>query len=658
MVNFHFIKDPQALAVIDEILELVGPNFTAPYDADAQPSDGVKRNDESLTQFDIPGGITIKSVQNTQINPSMGFVISSLLTILSPIISAYGFLLPILGIIKAIIEILCCLMNPYCIIGAVIRLFEKYLPPFISLFPPSAGIVLIKSVIKLILALVYYVMTEIAPTIQLIIDNVKKIVSAFDSNPVNLASAEIGKQKILTIITDLSNRIGLLSVLKPILELIFLLLQLISGIPCGSGEASSESMPMLGVFAPSVFGGVGSLFNTSLPDTNCCNTSQCPEELAVPPRGTGMVARTSYGDDIPNFSWQLIPLTGQTNVPKLRQYLQNLKSQLDPQLDEPVSIAAPIGSRYDASHLRVRITGRRDQIICLEHAGDTNVNITGESFPITDIQDNGVIVFRGLSGVVLRGMVDYCIEPNFEQLIANSIIGVGCHPRVIAAKDKIRNQFGEIMEQSALNRFPELVGFDTRYNELYKKLQNYINGIRNIVDKPIEDFDSGDGPAIQSIQDNILSDLLDYSKDLISVLNVIVSRMSDGVMSFLEIDKNIARAGGSDFAIIRITPRDVSGTAIMKNMRDNVVLDVQIFTDFGTIKNKRFDISTGSTIAEISSPLPGTSSITAKVGDKMILAQYGSSDLKTETVRFVADAVLPKRRHRQKSTTDIEPGNR
>ena len=59
-----------------------------------------------------------------------------MLGLLSPAISAYALLLPVLGVIRGIIEILCCLMNPFCIIPAIIRLFVKWIPPFISLFPP------------------------------------------------------------------------------------------------------------------------------------------------------------------------------------------------------------------------------------------------------------------------------------------------------------------------------------------------------------------------------------------------------------------------------------------------------------------------------------------------------------------------------------------
>jgi len=175
-MNIDFIKDPTILAALEEILDIAGPNYNLPFDSDAQPSDGVERNDESLTQYDAPGGTTLKSVQPPAANPSMGSVISSVLTVLSPILTAYGLLLPILGIIKAIIEVLCCLMNPFCVIGAVKRMFEKYIPPFISLFPPSAGIIIMKSTIKLILAVVYQVMTEVIPTIQHIITLVEALI--------------------------------------------------------------------------------------------------------------------------------------------------------------------------------------------------------------------------------------------------------------------------------------------------------------------------------------------------------------------------------------------------------------------------------------------------------------------------------------------------
>lgn len=640
MPEFHFINDPDVMAVIDEILSLVGPNFTAPYDSESQPSDGVERNEEELTQYDVPGGTTLKSTQNTQTNPSMGFVISSLLTVLSPVISAYGFLLPILGIIKAIIEILCCLMNPFCVIPAVIRLFKKYLPPFISLFPPAAGAIIIKSTIKLILALVYYIMTEIVPTIQLIIDNVGKIVEAFSATPRNEAKADAGKQKILAIITDLANRIGLLAVLKPLLEIIFLILQLIAGIPCDSGSSSSRSMPILGAFGP---------FDLNLLDTPCCNDTQCPPELADPAQGMGIMLDSFYGDSIPKWTWQVVPITGGEKIPPLKQYMQDLKSQLDPQLDEEVKVVPPIGSQYDASTLRVRIMGRRNQPICKEHAGQENANIFEASFPVTEIYDNGSFKFRGWPGLeLLRGVVNYCFEPNFMQLAANNTIAVSCHPDVIQAKAEVAEQFSDIMEQSVLDRFPELRDLPTRYDDFTGKMNLGPQKIREVVDKPLEGFTLDDQDTIQAIQDDMLEELFDYSNELNDLLNVMVSRMSDKVISSLSVDKNIVRAGNADKAVIQVIPYDVTGTPLMKNMREDVTLDVQIFSDFGTIENQRFDSSTGATLADLVSLLPGTANITAKVNKEFIQTAYGEDGtLQVEQVRFVTDDILPKRRRRK-----------
>lgn len=651
-MNIDFINDPQVIAALNEILELVGPSFNLPYDSDVQPSDGVERNDEDLTQYDVPGGTTLRSVQMPSANPSMAMVINSLLSVLAPVLSAYGFLLPILAIIKAIIEVICCLMNPFCVIKAVARLFKKYIPPFLSLFPPSAGMVIIRSTIKLIIAIVYYIMTEIVPTIQLIISLIECIINGFNDG--NLEQANACKDKINDIITILANKIGMLSVMKPIMEIIFLILQLVSGLPCDSEEQSSCNGTM--VLIPS-------LFDCEI-DTACCDTTQCPDVISNPPSGRGVLIPTYFGDSATGWSWMLVPITGQENIAKLIPYTQDLKSQLDPQLDEEIDIARPIGAQYDAAHFRLRIMSRRGENYCV--TPDTETAPSGSiSVPIAKILSNNSIIVNNTALSEYSGVIDYCIEPNFEQLIAHNILSIGCHPDIVEAKAQVSNQFADIMEKSALARIPELAGLNNDFIDLSDRFQGRINNMRDLVDKPIGDFDLGDIQDFEDIQDESLNDLRNFSDNMKGLLQTIVDRTSDKVLSTLEVDKNIVKSNGVDHALIIVTPRDVSGTPIIRYMPDSVDVSVELFSDFGTIQNQKTNRSNGTITAELVSLFPGSANIMAKVNTEFVLRSHATNaGVKVEKVRFIADAILPKRRLPSKSKTraglgsDKEPGTR
>jgi hypothetical protein len=653
MGDFHFIDDPTALQIIATILNMAGPNFNAPYDSSAQPTDGVAKSDESLTQYNCPGGTTIRSMSNPASTPTMGWVISSLLTSLGPVISAYGLLLPILGVIRGIIEILCCLMNPFCVIPAVIRLFTKWIPPFISLFPPIAGAVIIASTIKLILAMVYFILTEIVPTIQLVIKNIRMVVEAFSSG--NEAKANAGKQKLAALLIDFLNRIGILSVAKPLLDLVFLILGLVSGFPCGSGKTSSKKLPVMTQGTPS--------FDQTIEDTSCCNNSQCPPEIANPPSGRAVLTPTFFGDAPPLWCWQLVPITGHSNIKKLRPYLQDLKSQLNPQLDEPIDEAVPVGSKYDAAHFRLRILGRRGQKYCVTSTTPTEP-IGSIVVPIASITSKGKVLVNNVNLTSYRGIVDYCIEPNYEQLVGRNIIAVGCHPDVLRVKNNIQQRFDNL-EISGLSKYPELGDIPEIYTDMSDKLNNNLKRVQSLVEDPSLD----DIPIIEELGDEMVNLLFAVVGKMTDRLNILLSRITDKITSTFEVDKHIVKAGGIDKALIQIVPREAGGVAVAQNLPTGSDISVEIFTDFGTLQNQYRDNNTGMITAELISPFPGIANITAKVNTDFITNFDGENEsIKTERVKFVADAIMPKRRtisrpsHNRKVSSGIinerEPGNR
>jgi len=655
-MDFHFIDDPTTLNIISTILEIAGPNFNPPYDGAGQPSDAVARNDEALTQYDVPGGTTIRSTSNPAASPSMGWVISSLLTALGPVISAYGFILPILGVIRGIIEIMCCLMNPFCVIAAVIRLFVKWIPPFISLFPPLAGVVIILSTIKMILAIVFFILTEIVPTIQLIIKNITMVIDAISSK--NEAKREAGKQKLIAVLIDLINRLGILAAAKPLLDLIFLILGLVAGFPCGGGKKSSKSTGNMNLGPPT--------FDQSILDTSCCNDTQCPPEIRTPPQGRALLIPRFYGDAPPLWTWKLYPITGHSNIRKLRPYLQDLRSQLNPQLDEEVDEATAVGSKYDAAHFRLRILGRRGEKFCKDSLSSPTP-AGSKLVPIARLSNSGQVTVTNVNLIQYMGVVDYCIEPNYDQLVGRNILAVGCHPDVEAAKNGVMARFDDL-ELPALAKYPELSVLPELYNDMSGGLNSGLGEIQDLVEGDDLNYPNII-PRITEIRDELVDMLFNTANSLVGMINVILSRVTDRISSSFDVDKNVVRAGGQDKAIVSVTPRDVGGVPVAKNLPDGADISVEILTDFGTLQNQSRNNETGVITAELISPFPGRASVMAKVNTDFIMNFDGTTEsVKVEKVDFVADAIMPKRRVVSKPSADTktqtgvaperEPGSR
>ena len=628
MADFHFITDPIALNLISTIADIAGPNFNMPYDSSSQPSDSPARNDEVLVQYDVPGGTTIRSTANPATSADMSWVLSSLLQGLSPIISAYGLILPIIGVIRGIIEILCCLMNPFCVVRAVKKLFVKWIPPFVSLFPPIAGLVLIASTIKLIIAMIFYILTELVPTLELVKKNIEVVLDSID--PEYEARREAAQQKLLALATGLANRLGVLSVAKPLFDIIFAILELVAGFPCDKGNTE---------------------------DTSCCDDVQCPPEISDPASGKALLMPKFYGDAPQLWTWALYPFSEKTKVKKLIPYLQNLISQLNPQLDEEIDEARPAGSTYDAAHFRVRIVNRRG-------IATTEDETTGSLLvPVAKITSGGNIIVTNHNLIKYMGVIEYAIEPNFDQLVGKNIIAVSCHPEILAAKDAAVEKTGLSSETSAGEKAPASLEVPDIYNELSNTLIDGIDSLKN-------DFNSGiyDAGRVDNLRDDLTSVLFNSAEELTRILNEVLLVMVDNISSTLTVDKNVVRAGGTDKAIITVVPKDLGEIPIARNLPDGADLNVEIFTDFGTIQNQSRNNSTGAITADLISAFPGKANITAKINTDFVSETDGTTvSVKTETVTFVADAIMPKRRKVSKSsgtkiatgsTTEREPGSR
>jgi len=210
MTDLPSFMDPESEAaeILGIVLEAAGPNFGAPYVGDSKPNDVKEANSDILIKFDGPGGTSLQGVALPGAGGNMGSAINSMLSILSPFISGYAMLMPIFGIIIGIIEVICSLLNPFAVADAVKRLFEKWIPAFVSLFPPLAGVIVALSTIKAILSLVYYIMTEIVPTVELIVTNIISLAEAFENiNDITESQIDASFQKFESVLATLIQKL-------------------------------------------------------------------------------------------------------------------------------------------------------------------------------------------------------------------------------------------------------------------------------------------------------------------------------------------------------------------------------------------------------------------------------------------------------------------
>jgi hypothetical protein len=685
----HFIEAGSAIAlVLDAVLSAAGSNFSAPFDSATQPHDVASANNETLIQYQTPGGAQIEGHANPGSGGSIGTAINSMLGLLSPVISAYALILPILGVIRGIIEILCCLMNPFCVIGAIIRLFAKWIPPFISLFPPLAGIIIILSTIKAILAIVFFIMTELIPFIELMIANIRNLVNLF-ANPDNLndSQKESAIAKLTSLLETLIQKSGILVVFKPLLDLIFLILKLVAGFPCSGGNTkkTNSSTGNVGQViqtpeTPAQAASTASVpiinFDPDIDDSSCCPCS--PDVITdrdKTPRGSGVLVVSGFGDCAPKFVFSL--RTGNPKVRELEQFQESAEEQLNCQLDEPIKYSRPVGSTGDRSLLKVKLSDRRGVSRSVE-------------VPVLDVKGTTIKVSSPLAFLFLGRLINYEVRPDYDMLVHQGVIGIGCHPDVKDVKNKLSDQFPNLGE-SALDSNPEAESLQDDYDKLVDDMDRIFDNIGNALDI-FEDLmdDAFESPPVdeeelreleEDVDDKVISLLRDIEEEAIDLLSgfaadltnrfdTIAARNISSIASTFDVDKRTVRADDTDIATITVVPRDITGSLLLKNPPSGISDGVEILTDFGTVFDQRLDGPTGTVIAKIKSSVIGRAVISVKVNNELIVDSDGVDDpvVRTKAVNFVAEDILPTRRRRTKSsgkaavnigiTPEREPGNR
>lgn len=155
----------------------------------------------------------------------------------------YKFFLPILELIICIIEVLCALVNPFAVIGALDRLFTQCIPAFLNLFPIFALIIMIISLLLLLLALIEYLIEQIICFILALIKNILALVAAFEiGSAVGVLAIA---NKLASLLCIFQNLFVLLALFGIIIQVIKDILGLVFAIPpCEGGNNSNCCGPL------------------------------------------------------------------------------------------------------------------------------------------------------------------------------------------------------------------------------------------------------------------------------------------------------------------------------------------------------------------------------------------------------------------------------
>lgn len=181
----------------------------------------------------LPSGLLKPNPDNLMKTVMSGF--RSLIDQFAPFLSFYNLIQAAINLFKCIIEILCAIPDPFAIALKLKKLFSECLPPFMALFPATALIAMIISLMLLILALVEYIIVTIIAVIEDLVKNLDVLSKAVELN--DAESALAAAQKIAALLCSIQNILAVLIALAAIISVIETLAKLASGTICADGDA-------------------------------------------------------------------------------------------------------------------------------------------------------------------------------------------------------------------------------------------------------------------------------------------------------------------------------------------------------------------------------------------------------------------------------------
>jgi hypothetical protein len=629
------------------------------------PTDGGREKTYSeLTRSmscNCPAGAIIKPSIAPISGFNMGDIIADQAKLLSALAAGYSMITVIMKLVSCIIDVLCALVNPFAVIAALIRLFGSCLPDFILLLPQLAIPAIILCMIKIILAIVTYIITVIIPLIQDIIINVQMLIDALSTGNKHAVQAIVFK--IVSILKELMNVVGILAALDAVLAMVKALLSLGIGIPCGGSGGScggcgdTQCPPVFENFTLQGIDGIllsTVMYNSSnlnyilqfrsashaedflalhdfFPDgvdyQSITNINKVPYSLYL----DGYYAVTSADDD------------GYLSLTKLpeQQHIDGYLSSVYRSINGMASVDATgrfarFGTHlpqfssvdaYDGVYLEIMDT---DSTGAVKNSGTFlvtsvydpyNVKLDHISAGAWDIQSlynptlgaGSSVVWRKITVPVSSGPQSYTFTINHEELIRRNMISVGCHPDVRAAVRGAKNRSPDL--DTAIPVLPDIDAFSSTAMACITAIAPMDVDSQYVIDN------YGSIAQAAAISGVCVTDALNgLASSMVSYAGQIYPRLFSQDRSTLTSDRKVQVIGGN--INISIIPIDINGNRLADDLPLGVV-SVKAFTTFGIMSNVTeilddFGISTGEFIVVLTSNVIGEAEITATVADRYI----------------------------------------
>lgn len=608
----------------------------------ALPSDG----GQPITYAELLRQLSCVCTAGAQIKPStppsatinLGDIIADHARLLSSLTSAFGIVAVVMKMIACIIDVLCAIPNPFPTIAAMIRLFGTCLPEFILIFPQLAIPAHLLCLIKIIIAIVRYILEVIIPLIQDIVQNVQDLIDAITDFNKDAASAV--SFKIIQLLKEFINVVGILAALEALIIMIKALLEAGIGPPCdGSGGSCSgcgddqcpsalQNFSLTGTdgVLQVLFGSDG--FSFSLRFSSAAKKSDFLEIRDFFPSGIDYsliddTAKVPYtleeGSSV--FVVRSVDSTGALDLfqianPQLSDgYLSSVFADPSTGLSTPVSVDPTTQIRFGTDTETFSSDNLNDFLELQEFRPGNDASLNSGTFKINLVYDAynvritndpfGLIpgAGPGWDGSATLAATEehiawrivpkapaagsgktFSLDINHEELLRHNMIGVGCHPAISAAAQGTQNRF-PFLDDLDLPDIPD--GLDVDENGRSKALQDALSCIESLVPDDIdEDFILDNYATIATgvvAAGECMADTLgDLQSDLEDYAKQIYPRVFSPENSLLEANRPIQVVGGD--VEVTMTPFDIYGNKLADDVPSGTT-EAKIFTTFGTLSS-------------------------------------------------------------------------
>ena len=612
------------------------------------------------TKCTMPGGGQVQGTPPPDM-ANLGDIITDLQRQLNVFASMYAIIAAIIQVIMCIIEIICALTNPFALIKAIIKLFGTCLPELLLVIPQLASLAYIMCMVKIVIAIVTYVLTILIPLIQNIQTNIINLkLAVVDKDEDALAAIAF---KVTSLIKELLNLLGVLAPLEAIITIIKALIGMGIGFPCGDDDPCCDANACPDVLKNYYLDGYDGALNTYQTGNSSYMTlffsatklSELQTLSSFFPREVDLslidkISDAPYVLTIPKASNNKYIITdinsgGLVTATQLKpsQFLDGYLSSVYNLggVTTPVDVTGRY-VRFGSSSGTFTASDINNYVTIIDPANLTNVGVWKITafYDSKNVQLDGTVAGAWVSSVSLNPAIknlnwfklnpaptdvtngSFKIDFNHTILMKYSLIGAGCHPAVAATKaiTKARNP------APVIPTLPDIAG----------SLACLDNCVTNLTDvKAADVIADPDG-----ISTSVTNASVCISNCLTTLNNDMKQLAKDTYPSLVDVENSLLTAIPLTQVIgnsvkVSVTPIDKYG-GIMGEGLPSGTIKVEAFTSLGNIstiteeKDSDGEI-TGVYSANLSSDNAGVAKVSAKIGGNF-LKEFNGAELNTKYV--------------------------